>query len=44
MEQLYEDGVYEEADYTPPLPMSALGMGLTGSHRTGKTTLMTSLA
>lgn len=28
-----------DADYVPPKPLSALGMGLTGAHRTGKTTL-----
>jgi hypothetical protein len=44
MEELLEDGMYEDVDYVPSPPISALGMGLTGSHRTGKTTLVKTLS
>lgn len=39
-----EEAEYVEVDYVPPVTDSALGMGLTGAHRTGKTTLAVDLA
>lgn len=39
-----DEADYVETDYMPPVPDSALGMGLTGAHRTGKTTLAKSLS